>query len=70
MKMWLEQEMQYRVGCAREDIKYIVLPPEAQDRNGFLREEYWSADGFHGNDAYGEMMLDYVSRVIREDLQS
>ncbi|SRR5579884_494268 len=63
LKLWfLLQEM---VADAARQIgaKFIPVPQEVQDEDGFLKPEYWHPDVTHANRLYGDVML---RRIIQE----
>jgi hypothetical protein len=67
LKMWILQERIYREACARLNIGYIGPAPRTHDEQGFLIRDYWTEDGFHGNLAYGQVMLQHVVNAIVEN---
>jgi hypothetical protein len=63
LKLWfLIQEMLGQV-ATEIGAKFISVPAELQDADGFLRPEYWHADVTHANRIYGEVML---RRVVEQ----
>lgn len=63
LKLWfLVQEM---LAEAAHEVggKFVSVPAELQDADGFLRSEYWASDVTHANRLYGEVML---RRIVQE----
>jgi hypothetical protein len=63
LKLWHLLQDMFREAAARYGFSYIGTPPEAQDADGFLREELWAPDVTHANMAYGALMF---AKVIEE----
>jgi len=42
--------------CAGIGLRFLPVPPETQDENGFLKPEY-AGDATHGNEAFGEAVI-------------
>jgi len=57
LKAWYCQDDANRDLCAEAGVTYFRIPPEALTVDGFLRAEYCSPDGMHGNAEFGRMML-------------
>jgi hypothetical protein len=64
LKLWfLLQDMIAEIG-RRHGARFIPVPNELQDEDGFLLEEYWHPDVTHANAAYGAIVL----RKVLEDV--
>ena len=67
LKMWILQEDITRHSCEELGITYVPAPPSSVDEQGYLLRDFWNEDGFHGNSAYGELMLDHVVYFITRE---
>lgn len=57
LKMWfLLQDMIAEI-AHRHGARFIPVPRELQDEDGFLLEQYWHPDVTHANAAYGAIVL-------------
>jgi hypothetical protein len=64
LKLWfLLQDMIAEIG-RRHGARFIPVPSELQDEDGFLLEQYWHPDVTHANAAYGAIVL----RKVLEDV--
>jgi hypothetical protein len=63
LKLWflLQEMLTEAARCVGG--KFVSVPAELQDDDGFLRTEYWHSDVTHANRRYGEVML---RRIIEE----
>jgi hypothetical protein len=57
LKLWYLLQDMFREAAAKFGGVYVPVPAETQDRDGFLREEFWAADVTHANSDYGRLML-------------
>jgi hypothetical protein len=57
LKLWfLLQDMIADI-ARRHGARFLPVPSELQDEEGFLLEQYWHPDVTHANAAYGEIVL-------------
>lgn len=63
LKLWYLLQDMFATAVANVGGRFISVPPETVDAEGYLRPDYWQADITHANAAYGEIML---RRVLRE----
>jgi hypothetical protein len=61
-KIWWLWTHMTKLWCAELGLHFLEGPPSTRDANGFLRECYHS-DGVHGNDDYGERMVQEVAKA-------
>jgi hypothetical protein len=61
-RMWRLNSMLFREQVAALGCRFLAVPAEAQDADGFLRPEL-AADATHGNVAYGEIIIRAVEAV-------
>ena len=50
----------FRRKCAAIGVKFMEVPVQAVDHEGFLRPEYYNLDATHGNRAYGQLVLNQI----------
>ncbi len=55
-RIWAAFMAAGRIAAAETGVIWLDTPAQSRDGNGFLRESY-RRDGFHGNAAYGELVL-------------
>lgn len=65
LKLWYLLQDMFREAAANHGAKFIAVPPEVQDSEGFLREELWAPDVTHANGEYGRIMLAKVIEELR-----
>jgi len=63
LKLWHVLQDMFREAAAKYDGAFVATPAEAQDDEGFLKDEYWAPDVTHANPAYGNLML---AKVLTE----
>ena len=63
LKLWYLLQDMLREAAGRRGAHFVAVPPECQDREGFLRDEFWAPDVTHANADYGHIML---ARVLEE----
>lgn len=51
--------------CNAERIDLLFPPRKAVTDDGFLARPYWMADPTHANEAYGQLVLDQLRRMIK-----
>jgi hypothetical protein len=61
-KVWWAWTAAAREWCTRLGIHFITAPEETRDSLGFLQRRYF-ADGIHGNDEYGRLMVHQVEKA-------
>lgn len=63
LKLWqLEMEVLGAV-CAKWGVSTVPTPNAACTREGFLKPEYYAKDATHGNEDYGELVLQQLEQV-------
>lgn len=45
--------------------RVLPVPPGAQDERGFLDSKYWAPSATHANEAYGQLVLEYVKEHVQ-----
>ena len=65
LKLWYLLQDMLRELATKFDFDFLATPPEAQDAEGFLKEEFWAPDITHANADYGRLMLAKVLRELR-----
>ena len=65
LKLWYLLQDMFREAAEKYGGIFIAAPAEAQDENGFLKEELWAPDVTHANAEYGRLMLDKVLAELK-----
>ena len=65
-RLWgMVQELQAEA-AAEAGARYLPVPGEALDSNGYLLGRYRGADLFHANHAFGRLMLEQIVAAVNE----
>jgi hypothetical protein len=64
LKSWIVIQQLLREVADAFALRFCGAPEEARTPDGYLREEYWSSDVTHANDAYGALMRRQLARLI------
>ena len=64
LKLWALMQRQMKSVAKDFGLSYVQVPQEAQDEDGFLKEEYWAGDVSHANRAYGDLFLSKIERWL------
>ncbi len=59
-KLWRIHSKIVRENCQKLGITFVTVPKESQDSDGFLAEQYWNPDPTHGNQFYGDLVLNQI----------
>jgi hypothetical protein len=63
LKLWYLLQEMLQAAAARVNARFISVPAESQDEDGYLLPQYWQPDITHANASYGEVML---KKVLKE----
>jgi len=69
-KSWRTFSDLVRETCSEVGCGFIDVPPESQDEEGFLREEYRAKDPVHANDAYGILVIRQLQALLPQPVES
>ncbi len=62
-KLWRAYSAIVEDICQNTGIIYLKAPENTQDKDGYLRQEYWNNDPTHGNEAYGAAVIRNIISV-------
>jgi hypothetical protein len=63
-KLWrLHSEIVKQV-CSKINVTFVPVPTETLDREGFLRSEGYPGNVTHGNEWYGEKVLEQLNNIM------
>lgn len=65
LKLWRLQQRLYKNVCDEIGIRFLEVPYEALDPNGFMTRRGWHPDGVHASPWYGELLLQQVECVLK-----
>lgn len=65
LKLWYILQTMLRDAAEAGGARFIAVPAEAQDEDGFLKPEFWHQDVTHGNVAYGQIMAERIVKELR-----
>lgn len=63
-KIWRAHSALLAEFCAGIGARFLAVPPEAQDAEGFLRPECHGNDATHANAFYGELVSRQIERAL------
>jgi hypothetical protein len=66
LNVWRLQIEVYKKYLLGSDIGLLLPPKKSMDCDGFLAEDYSARDATHGNNLYGELVIDQLLSYIKE----
>lgn len=67
LKLWHVLQEAYQEQAERNGLEFISVPDNVMDDDGFLKLEFADVDITHANRAYGQVMLDHLTRQLLRD---
>jgi hypothetical protein len=64
LKLWHVLQAILREQAESNDMGFIAVPDAITDEDGFLKPEFSDTDATHGNQAYGQLMLNYLAQRL------
>lgn len=69
-KLWRLHNRILKSICRRLGVAYLPSPQEATDDKGCLLEHLWGPQGVHGNELYGQLVLEELKAVFQKTISS
>lgn len=64
LKLWYLLQEMLQAAAARVNARFIPVPAESQDEEGYLLPAFWAQDITHANGDYGQLMLRNVLKEL------
>jgi hypothetical protein len=64
LKLWHVLQEILREQAEGNGVEFIAVPDGITDEDGFLKPEFTGTDATHGNQAYGQLMLNYLAQRL------